>query len=194
MTALERIPLEARTRRMKFSSKDETCVATDKDFYCNWQNRWPHHAERRFGLRPQTATKLSERYYVQIPEGASVYCSLPSKIFDWVKYDVDCQKAVLAVFSTSTLEKEFNQLASRWYQETGMSSMIHVKAMHPSYQRIIGMGKDALPFIFRELSQRRGHWLWALCAITGEDAARPTDNIKQAVESWLRWGLENGYI
>jgi len=116
-------------------------------------------------------------------------------------YDSACRIAGWADLSlplvlnrASRLELEFGQLASQWYRETGMISMIHKKAMHPAYQRIIGMGKDALPFIFRELNKKRGDWLWALCAITGDDAAKPAHNFKEAVEAWLRWGEEHGYF
>jgi len=56
------------------------------------------------------------------------------------------------------------------------------------------MGKDALPFIFRELSQKRGHWLWALCAITREDPAELTQKFSEAVNIWIQWGKKNGYI
>ena len=92
------------------------------------------------------------------------------------------------------LEAEFKSLAEQWYRETGMLSLMHKKALHPAYQRIIGMGREALPFIFRELKQRHGHWLWALAAITGQDAARPGDNFTQAVEAWLEWGKTHGYV
>jgi hypothetical protein len=98
------------------------------------------------------------------------------------------------VKEVSNLETEFNELAAQWRKETGMVSMLHKKAMHPAYQRIIGMGKEALPFIFRDLKEHGGHWLWALCAITGEDAAKPEHNLKQAVKAWLDWGEEHGYL
>lgn len=75
-----------------------------------------------------------------------------------------------------------------------MISIIHKKSMHPAYQRIIGMGKDALPFIFKELNQKRGHWLWALCAITGEDPAESSHKFSEAVNAWLEWGRKNGYL
>src|SRR5206468_4242880 len=91
-------------------------------------------------------------------------------------------------------EHEFRSLADQWYMETGMLSMMHKKALHPAYQRIIGMGKEALPFIFVELKQRGGHWLWALTAITGEDAAKPGSNLKEAIEAWLSWGKRHGYL
>jgi|SRR5437867_4171592 len=94
----------------------------------------------------------------------------------------------------SAIEEEFNSLAEQWYREMGMVSLMHKKALHPAYQRIIGMGKDALPFIFRELKQRRGHWLWALVAITGKDPAKPDHSFAEAVEAWLRWGEQHGYL
>jgi hypothetical protein len=94
------------------------------------------------------------------------------------------------------LEQEFNQLAEQWRSETGMASFIRQMAMHPAYQKIIGMGKEALPFIFRELKSRGGDWLWALEAIARPttNPALGTTNFKDAVSSWLRWGEENGYV
>src|SRR5258706_6816784 len=94
----------------------------------------------------------------------------------------------------SDREHEFRSLADQWYRETGMLSMMQKKALHPAYQRIIGMGRDALPFIFPELKQRGGHWLWALTAITGEDPAESGHNFKEAVDAWLAWGKQHGYI
>jgi hypothetical protein len=94
----------------------------------------------------------------------------------------------------AALGKKFGLLAERWYQETGMMSLMHQKAFYPAYQRIIGMGKDALPFIFRELKRKHGHWLWALNAITGEDPVRPGRNFAEAVDDWLEWGRANGYV
>ena len=94
-----------------------------------------------------------------------------------------------------TLEQEFSQLVKQWRGETGMASFIRQKAMHPAYQKIIGMGKDALPLIFRELRNRGGDWLWALEAIARPkvNPALGTTNFKDAVSAWLKWGEENGY-
>ncbi len=75
-----------------------------------------------------------------------------------------------------------------------MISMIHKKSMHPAYQRIIGMGKDALPFIFKELKRNKGHWFWALCAITGEDPAESEHKVSEAANAWLEWGKTHGYL
>lgn len=162
------------------------------------------------GRKLETPIRLAERYYPSINLNPNVFCSYEvGSIFDsldWKDFEVmlEHQLVVLgypdiAAEPTTpvinvTTEQEFNALASQWRRETGMMSMIHMKAMHPAYQRIIGMGKEALPFIFQELKERGGHWLWALCAITGEDAAKPEHNLKQAVEAWLGWGKEHGYL
>ena len=100
---------------------------------------------------------------------------------------------VLTVGDLDINELRFRTLAEQWYAETGMISMIHKKAMHPAYQKIIGMGKDALPFIFQEMKKNQIHWLWALTAIHGEDIAKPGCSLKEAVELWMKWGTENGY-
>jgi hypothetical protein len=96
----------------------------------------------------------------------------------------------------SELEQEFNKLANAWYRETGMLSFIRQKALHPCYQRIIGMGKDALPFIFRELSIGKGDWMWALECITRLDKNPVPEgaSYKEAASIWLQWARENKYI
>jgi len=67
--------------------------------------------------------------------------------------------------------------------------------MHPAYQRIIGMGKDAIPIVLNEMSVRPGHWFWALRAITGENPvpAGHAGNIKAMSEDWIEWGRQHHY-
>ena len=65
---------------------------------------------------------------------------------------------------------------------------------HPSYLRIMGMGRAALPFLFKELTERPDHWLVALNAITGEDPAPRGSAFNEAVEFWLAWGRAKGYL
>jgi hypothetical protein len=91
-------------------------------------------------------------------------------------------------------EELFRQLADQWRKETAHLSMAIKKVMHPAYQRIIGLGPDAIPLILRELQRRPGHWFWALKAITGEDPAQSESTVSQAAQVWLQWGKEHQYI
>lgn len=92
------------------------------------------------------------------------------------------------------VNEKFAELAEQWRKETGMLSVIQQKTAHPAYQSIIGMGKDALPYIFRELQRKREHWIPALRDITGKDIAGQDHNFKEAASAWLAWGKENGYL
>src|SRR5271156_3047481 len=94
----------------------------------------------------------------------------------------------------SELEEEFNELARIWYLETGKLSSAEQIILHPAYQQIIGMGRDALPFIFKELKRTRGHWIWALAMIERDDKAKPGMKFREAVDAWLEWGKKNDYI
>ncbi len=93
-----------------------------------------------------------------------------------------------------SLQQEFDVLVEQWRDETMMLSSPMTAAMHPSYQRIIGMGQPAVPLILQELERRPDHWFWALHAITGEDPARATDDVDVAATDWLNWGRTRGYV
>ncbi len=97
---------------------------------------------------------------------------------------------------TARIEKEFNILAEQWYLETLHSSGYLDKILHPAYQRIIGLGKDVIPFILRELQDAPTDWFWALRALTGEDPtnAAQAGKKEELAKAWLKWGKENDYI
>ena len=94
------------------------------------------------------------------------------------------------------LQARFHRLAAQWRDECQLLSSTTAKAMHPAYQQIIGLGPEALPLIFKELSEKPGHWFWALKSITGENPVSPADvgNVRRMTEAWLNWGREHGYL
>ncbi len=67
--------------------------------------------------------------------------------------------------------------------------------LHP-YQQIIGLGREAVPFILKEYQLRPHHWWWALESITGENPTTPQmKGDFQAIRmAWLDWGKRRGYI
>ena len=56
------------------------------------------------------------------------------------------------------------------------------------------MGERAIPLILADLQKEPDHWSYALTKLTKADPVKPEDNFHQAVEAWLNWGREQGYI
>lgn len=92
------------------------------------------------------------------------------------------------------LRRTFQDLVDTWRRETALLSFMQQRAMHPAYQRIIGLGWIAVPFLLAELARRPDHWLWALRSITGEEPAASAPNFQAAVEAWLCWGRQRGLL
>ena len=93
-------------------------------------------------------------------------------------------------------ECAFSALADEWRRETAPLSSVTDVVLHPAYQRIIGMGRRALPFILAELARQPDHWFWALRAITGENPVTDDDagNLLQMRDAWLRLGRQRGWF
>jgi hypothetical protein len=91
---------------------------------------------------------------------------------------------------------EFAALAQQWREATHFLSAVEDIAMHEAYQRIIGMGEKALPFILRSLGAGLDHWFWALEAITGESPvpAEEAGDMERMSERWLEWGRRRGLL
>ncbi|MBI2304720.1 MAG: N-6 DNA methylase [Chloroflexi bacterium] len=92
-------------------------------------------------------------------------------------------------------DQEFDRLTDTWERERPRGVDIAEMAMHPAYQRIIGMGPRAIPLLLRRLQQKPGHWFWALHAITGANPVPLEDqgNIDAMSAAWLAWGKQRGY-
>ena len=93
-------------------------------------------------------------------------------------------------------EEQFKALAKKWKRETEILGNLSKIVMHPDYQRIMAMGPDVLPFILRDLSQKPGHWFWALHNLVpiDQDPAEGTTTIEDARQAWLEWGRKNHYL
>jgi hypothetical protein len=90
---------------------------------------------------------------------------------------------------------EFLRLAEAWRTECGTSSNMVKIHLQPSYQRIIGLGPEVLPFIFAEMKCRPDFWFWALRAITGENPvpAEHAGDLQRMTQDWLDWAEKKGY-
>jgi hypothetical protein len=99
-------------------------------------------------------------------------------------------------YRRNSLALEFAGLAAAWKVDAEDESSPVRIAMHPAYQRIIGLGKPAVPLILADLEETQDPWFWALRAITGQDPVAPEDRgyINKMVRSWIRWGIRNNII
>jgi hypothetical protein len=93
-----------------------------------------------------------------------------------------------------TIDALFRTLADQWKADTQFMSTVSQMAMHPCYQRIIGLGPAAIPHILRELEEEPDHWFWALFAITGENPVKERErgNLSKMTAAWFRWAKARG--
>jgi hypothetical protein len=108
---------------------------------------------------------------------------------------VKVSKMKVTIEIPDTMEQTFESLASEWRRGRGFSSKVKDLVMHPAYQRIIGMGQAAVPFLLKEMERTPDHWAWALRAITGEDPVPPSSRGKllETAKAWIQWGRLHGY-
>jgi hypothetical protein len=92
--------------------------------------------------------------------------------------------------------ERFQKLAAEWKQQSRHMSNTAQMAMLRPYQKIIGMGWDAVPLILEELAREPDQWFWALEAITDENPV-PTEaagQVRQMAQAWIDWGRLNGLV
>ncbi len=92
--------------------------------------------------------------------------------------------------------RRFQELVSEWRTATAFSSRPMDLFMHPSYQKIIGMGPPVLPLILERLTHHLELWFWALEMIADQNPAAEGEpgDIEAMRTAWLRWGEAQGLI
>jgi hypothetical protein len=100
--------------------------------------------------------------------------------------------------STTGRKARFQTLVAEWRRERGAMSSLTEMSMLPAYQKIIGMGADAVPLIIAQLRSEGAEpdqWFWALMAITDANPVRLEDqgNFVRMAQSWLMWAEKHGY-
>jgi hypothetical protein len=100
------------------------------------------------------------------------------------------------VLPALSIRQEFSNLAEEWKRDTEIISSERDVVLHPSYQRIIGMGLPVVPFILRDLEETGSRWYWALNNIVGENPVPIEDRgrNRKMVEAWVTWGRKHHYL
>ena len=153
------------------------------------------------GLYLQSMTYESNLAQSWVAKTETETWSIPSGIVPWL----DTSPRVLTFGLDSPLvpplmpqcqiKQRFDQLVKTWKSEAEILSTIRDKSMHPAYQEIIGMGKEAIPLILNQMSIEPDHWFWALNATTGEDPIpeEAKGDIIEMTKAWLEWGELHGF-
>jgi hypothetical protein len=102
------------------------------------------------------------------------------------------QSAVVAS-DTGELKIIFKGLVEKWQGETGGHSVLSRRYAHPAYQAILGLGKDAIPLVLRELQARPDWWFEALNALAKPkvNPVKEGSSFADAVGAWLDWGRQH---
>jgi hypothetical protein len=145
-------------------------------------------------FNPKKFQRKAEEYISDITPGI-----VHGKLVDIREYFVSGHKRSVRFVSVPAtgIAREFQTLASQWKKETGFHSSLSEKFTHPAYQRIMAMGKPALPFILRDLRNALDHWFYALQFIAGNEGknvALGAANLDAARDAWLEWGYKHGYL
>jgi hypothetical protein len=102
---------------------------------------------------------------------------------------------VALAFDKANLRARFQRLAAEWKERSRYFSNTAQMAMLPSYQRIIGMGWDAVPLILEELQREPDQWFWALEAITEENPVpREAAGKVRLMPCGMDLGAEPGFV
>lgn len=115
------------------------------------------------------------------------------KIREYVIFNLTCSPAL--THRENNIAARFNQLASEVIEDCMMISSPTQIALHPSYQEIIGMGKNIFPLLIKKLDETPIFWFWALEAIAGINPVPKSHrgNIPEIVKDWKKWANTNNY-
>jgi len=139
----------------------------------------------------------------QVPNTAPVMLSASShqllrqtEFLRYAKVQLDGEVAVLLYPQREDIEAEFSELVRQWKSARRAKFLVFTLAMHPAYQKIIGMGKPAIRLILSELNREVDHWFWALETISREDPVPESSkgNMEEMARIWTQWGREHGYV
>jgi hypothetical protein len=96
--------------------------------------------------------------------------------------------------SRERISETFKEHVERWHKDTLALSSIPEKINHPSYLKIIALGKAAIPLILEELRARPTYWFAALEALTDDGPIGPFKRFDNQRAAWLKWGIAHGLI
>lgn len=114
-----------------------------------------------------------------------------SSMFDTVLSDSRAQEYITSVddFSDNSLflRERFNVLYDRWYKDTEFLSSVGSIINHPAFNAIVGMGKDAVPYILDKIDKEPSPLVWALNLIFKSKVSNDSRlTVSDACKLWVK--------
>jgi len=91
---------------------------------------------------------------------------------------------------------QFETYYKQWKAETAFESNGRKIIENTYYQKMINMGKAAIPLILEKYVQANDHWSYASRRITGISLNESTNygNLEAIRMDWIEWGVKNNLI
>src|ERR1044071_9655 len=165
-----------------------TKLAKDRTSVNEWVQR------ESVWLPPSEANRLSSKFGLEPSQEESGEQAMKIRLVEYLEQKLEIKRFFEEKRKTEeakkALEEEFRRLADEWIVDTMFISSPSDKFLHRAYLEIIGMGKDAIPFLLREVREMSGHWFLALRSITKQDPVQPedTNDMTSMARAWLQWG------
>ena len=101
-----------------------------------------------------------------------------------------------AYAAAERLKRYFGQLVQDWKELRPKGADVAAMTRHRAYQKIIGLGKIAVPWILEEMAERPDHWFVALHELTGASPVPEASRgrLPEMTAAWLDWGRQQGHI
>lgn len=99
------------------------------------------------------------------------------------------------VRSFNYVKEKFDNLKAVWLRETYFSSNYQDIVNNNSYQQIISLGIDVVPFIFEDWQNSNSDWFFALRKILSENPVKVEHKGKFSLmkKDWMDWGKQNNF-
>ncbi|MXX01848.1 MAG: hypothetical protein F4Z79_09585 [Acidimicrobiia bacterium] len=89
----------------------------------------------------------------------------------------------------------FRHLFDVWDKETVMCSFPHQIYNHWAYEKIVGLGEPAIPYMLGELQRGNPDIVRALRTISGESLFQGQGlTTEEIMDTWLAWGEAKGHV
>jgi hypothetical protein len=185
-----------------------------------WEFEWQDHAKKKFkheggewnscdfDLQPKETEKEPEHQNsilfkkIRLFFDDSFHCDVATSWREvqahWSQQTIPSAEhtAESASGTKSEVERIFEGLAENWTNSTAGFSVTMRRYAHPSYQAILGLGKEVVPLILKKLKDKPDFWFEALTALEqpAVNPVRKGASFAEAVDSWLEWGRNQKLI